>query len=111
MGRGPDEILPGVFHWTARHPQIATDVSSYLLSGPRVLLDPMLPPGGLDWLRAQGEPAEIVLSNRHHTRETETIVAAFDCPLRVPRCTSRPARRSRARTGSSASIPPDRFSS
>jgi len=85
MDSEPEEILPGVFHWTARHPRIGADVSSYLLAEPGVLLDPMLPPGGLDWLRTQGDPAEIVLTNRHHTRETAEIISAFDCPLRVPR--------------------------
>lgn len=75
------EIRPGLIHWTAAHPKIQIHVSSYWLPGPRVLLDPLLPPGGVEWLRAQGPPEHVILSNRHHWRHCSEIVAAFDCPV------------------------------
>jgi len=46
----PREIRPGVLHWTAAHPKIRIEVSSYWLADAKVLLDPLLPTGGLAWL-------------------------------------------------------------
>ena len=74
----PRKILPGLFHWTSSHPKIGIDVSSYLLSDVRVLLDPLLPVGGLDWLRRDGPPEHVVLTNRHHWRHSSELVKAFD---------------------------------
>jgi glyoxylase-like metal-dependent hydrolase (beta-lactamase superfamily II) len=65
-----NEISPGVFHWTARHPNIGADVSSYFLQAERVLIDPMKPDDGLDWLRENGPPEHVLLSNRHHYRDS-----------------------------------------
>ena len=39
------EILPGVYHWAAKHPRIGFAVSSYFLAESGTLLDPMIPPG------------------------------------------------------------------
>lgn len=77
----PREILPGVFHWTAAHPKIGIEVSSHLLGDARILLDPLLPAGGLDWLRDQGPPAHVILTNRHHWRHCSEIVRTFDVPV------------------------------
>lgn len=78
---GPREILPGLLHWTAAHPKIHVEVSSYWIAAPRVLLDPLLPDGGVEGLRALGTPAHVILTNRHHWRHCSEIVAAFDCPV------------------------------
>jgi hypothetical protein len=65
-----EEISPGLWHWTARHPHHGGEVSSYFLAGERVLIDAMLPPGGPEWFRQRGsEPEHFVLSNRHHDRD------------------------------------------
>jgi hypothetical protein len=77
----PGEIRPGLFHWTAAHPKIRIEVSSYWIAHARVLLDPLLPPGGVDWLRTQGPPAHVILTNRHHWRHCSEIVDAFGCPV------------------------------
>jgi hypothetical protein len=77
----PREIRPGLVHWTAAHPKIQIEVSSYWIAHAQVLLDPLLPPGGLDWLRAQGPPAHVILTNRHHWRHCSEIVDAFGCPV------------------------------
>lgn len=79
-----DEILPGVFHWTAYHERIRRPVSSYCVSHPdgaATLIDPMLPEGGLESLREPGVPERIVLTNRHHLRHGQRIVQAFGCPV------------------------------
>ncbi len=82
------EIVPGLFHWTAFHEGIRKEVSSYFLSDGGVLIDPLLPPGGFDgdgepleWLRRQGPPAAILLSNRHHYRSSGRLVDAFSVPV------------------------------
>jgi glyoxylase-like metal-dependent hydrolase (beta-lactamase superfamily II) len=80
-----NEVLPGVFHWTAFHERIKLDVSSYYIdpldAGGATLVDPMLPEGGLDWLRERGAPERIVLTNRHHYRHSARLVEAFGCPV------------------------------
>ena len=38
-----DEVIPGILHWKARHPNLGADVSSYLLTDTGTALDPMLP--------------------------------------------------------------------
>lgn len=78
----PQEILPGVMHWTARHPGIGIEVSSHWLEDGGVAIDPLLPPGGLDWFRSRAEPpSAVLLSNRHHYRDAGEIARAFGCPV------------------------------
>jgi hypothetical protein len=76
-----NEIRPGLFHWTAEHPKIGVEVSSYYVEGSGTLIDPMLPPGGLEWFRARTEPERIVLTNRHHYRQSDELRAVFGCPV------------------------------
>ena len=80
----PTEIAPGILHWTARHPNIGADVSSYFLVDERILIDPLLPDGGLDWFEGR-EPREIMLTNRHHTRSSFDLRERFGIPIRAPR--------------------------
>ena len=79
------EIAPGLWHWTARHPKIGVDVSSYYLVGPRVLLDPLLPPEGSERLDELGPPEAILLTNRHHWRDCGRLIERYSCPVRAPR--------------------------
>jgi hypothetical protein len=71
------EIASGLWHWTARRESIGMDVSSYYLEPERVLIDPMIPPGGLDWLERHGPPEHAILSNRHHDRDAWRLQDAF----------------------------------
>jgi hypothetical protein len=67
-----DEVIPGVLHWQARHPNIGIDVSSYLLTETGTALDPILPDGKrLDWLGHEVERA--VLTVRHHVRSAPDL--------------------------------------
>jgi hypothetical protein len=78
----PKEIVPGLYHWTATHPNIGVPVSSYYLTRERVLIDPLLPaPGGLAWLKRRGPPKHILLTNRLHSRHSAKLVAAFGCAV------------------------------
>jgi hypothetical protein len=77
------EVLPGVFHWTAIHPRILIEVSSYWLEDGGVLIDPLVPPDvGLEWFADRPTPpAAIVLSNRHHYRDSARFVEQFASPV------------------------------
>ena len=78
----PKQIVRGLFHWTAMHPEIHIRVSSYYLARERVLIDPLLPsPGGLEWLERHGPPEHILLTNRLHSRHSAKLVAAFGCTV------------------------------
>jgi hypothetical protein len=63
-----DDVIPGILHWKAKHPNIGADVSSYLLSGSGTALDPLLP--------EEGRPDGIeraILTVRHHIRSTPDL--------------------------------------
>ena len=78
-----EELAPGVFHWKATHPNIRSLVSSYYLADSGTLLDPMVPPEeGLEWFDERG-PQRIVLTNRHHYRESDRYRERFDLPVLV----------------------------
>jgi hypothetical protein len=81
------EILPGVWHWAAEHPRIHTVVSSYWLEEAAVLIDPLVPPkAGLGWFASRlSPPRAILLSNRHHYRESARFVERFECTVHCNR--------------------------
>ncbi len=70
------EIAPGVWHWTATHPNLGKPVSSYYLADERVALDPLLPAEGLQWFEHQ-PPEHVLLTNRHHGRDSFRLNEAF----------------------------------
>jgi hypothetical protein len=76
------EVLPGVHHWTAIHPKIRLPVDSFYIESARVVLDPMVPREGLEWFEGREPPSQIVLTNRHHLRESERYTETFGCPIR-----------------------------
>jgi hypothetical protein len=73
------EIAPGIHHWTAKHPKHGLEVSSYWLPDLKVLLDPLAVPDEVDGVE------EIILSNRHHRRESFEARERFGAAVRVPR--------------------------
>jgi hypothetical protein len=74
------EILPGILHWTAFHEGIRMDVSSYFVRSAATLIDPIAPEQGTDAL-GEERPERIVLTNRHHYRQSALFVEAFGCPV------------------------------
>jgi glyoxylase-like metal-dependent hydrolase (beta-lactamase superfamily II) len=74
------EVLPGVFHWTAVHPKIGIEVGCHYVSGSGTTIDPLLPEEGIEWFE-EHESRRIVLSNRHHLRHAERIAERFGCPI------------------------------
>ena len=81
------EVLPGVWHWTGKHPVIHAQVHSYWLDDGATLIDPLVPVEvGLDWFAERSDPPRaIVLSNRHHYRQSGQFVERFGCTVHVPR--------------------------
>jgi glyoxylase-like metal-dependent hydrolase (beta-lactamase superfamily II) len=79
------EISPGIWHWTARHERIGVEVSSYYLATERVLLDPMVPPEGIEWFEEHGTPQHVLLTNRHHDRQAWGLQERFGCEVHCVR--------------------------
>lgn len=73
------EIATGIQHWTARHPKIGVDVSSYWLPEVGVLIDP------LDVSREVSDVNTILLTNRHHRRSSLEARERFGASVHVPR--------------------------
>jgi glyoxylase-like metal-dependent hydrolase (beta-lactamase superfamily II) len=80
-----EEVAPGIWHWTAPHPRIGIDVSSYFLVDSGVLLDPLAPDGVAERLEELGPPREILLTNRHHWRDCTKLTERFGIGVRAPR--------------------------
>jgi hypothetical protein len=80
-----EEILPGVRHWTASHPKIGIEVHSHWVPERGALVDPLLPSGeGLEPFRGS-PPDRVLLSNRHHLRDSERFAAEFGCSIHCSR--------------------------
>lgn len=75
------EISPGLWHWTAPHDRIGVEVSSYYLERGHVVLDPMIPPQGLEWFEEHGAPEHVLMTNRHHDRHAWRLRDAFGCTV------------------------------
>jgi hypothetical protein len=77
------ELLPGLWHWKTPHPNIGQEVSSHYLSGAAAVLDPMVPPEGLDAVVELGPVERVVLSCRHHDRDHARFVQEFGASFHV----------------------------
>jgi hypothetical protein len=75
-----EEILPGVWHWTATHPSTGSEVSSYWARPSRALIDALLPEEGIEAF-ADEPPDRVLLSNRHHLRHGELFAEQLRCTI------------------------------
>jgi glyoxylase-like metal-dependent hydrolase (beta-lactamase superfamily II) len=83
-----DELAPGLWHWTAPHPDWREsepwdrNVSSYAIDdGERLLLfDPIAPPSELEQLAAERETA-VVLTAPWHERDLQGLVERHGVPV------------------------------
>lgn len=80
-----EEVVPGVWHWSAVHPNIKIPVHSYYLEEERVLIDPIAPEDGLDWFAEHGPPADVLLTNRHHFRSSAAFGERFGAKVHCSR--------------------------
>jgi glyoxylase-like metal-dependent hydrolase (beta-lactamase superfamily II) len=74
-----EEIAPGIRHWKAVHPNLGIDVSSYWLPELKLLLDPIAVPEEVEGVE------HILLSCRHHTRDSLEAAERFGATIRAPR--------------------------
>ena len=72
------ELAPGIRHWTARHPKIGAEVSSYWLPDLGVLIDPLDVPEEVEDVNT------ILLTNRHHRRSSLEARERFGASVHVP---------------------------
>lgn len=79
------EIAPGVWHWTAMHTNIGSDVDSYYLAHEGAVIDPMEPEGGVERIGKIAPPAEVLLTSRHHYRAGAAFRKAYGIPVRCHR--------------------------
>jgi hypothetical protein len=75
-----EEILPGVRHWTAIHPNTGSEVSSYWVRPARAVIDALLPDEGIDAF-SEEPPERVLLSNRHHLRHGELFAEELGCTI------------------------------
>jgi hypothetical protein len=76
------EIIEGIHHWTAEHPRLGMEVSSYYVEPARTLIDPLVSDEALRWIDGLEEPPEtIVLTNRHHLRSAERLREELHCKI------------------------------
>ena len=74
------EILPGIWHWTATHPNTGSEVSSYWARPAAAVIDALLPGEGLDAFADQ-PPERFLLTNRHHLRHAPRFAERFGCVI------------------------------
>jgi hypothetical protein len=74
-----DELAPGIWHWTAPHPNIGVEVSSYWIPDLKLLLDPLAVPDEVDDVDC------ILLTCRHHVRDSLEAAERFGATIQAPR--------------------------
>lgn len=75
-----EEIIEGVFHWKAVHPNTSSEAGCHFVAGSGTAIDPLLPDEGVEWFDGRGVE-RIVLSTRHHLRHAPAIAERFGCPI------------------------------
>jgi hypothetical protein len=71
-----NEVIPGVIHWSAIHPNTGMPAHSAFVLHSGTLIDPIAPAEGLGWFDRR-RPERALLTNRHHLRSAEE----FGCPI------------------------------
>lgn len=110
------ELAPGLWRWTAFHPEWKEDVGSVFYEAPDavVLVDPLVPPDDADrfWraldrdARASGKPVHVLVTVFWHTRSTREIAERYGARVWAP-TRGRPAIERRAGAVTDAYRPDD----
>lgn len=79
------EVIPGIRHWSAPHPNHGHVSHSYLLTEQRAALDPIAAEGLTAALEQAGGVEQVLLTNRHHLRGAAEVAEHFGAALRCPR--------------------------
>ncbi len=81
---GFSEVIPGVLHWSAKHPRIGQRVHSCYLPDIRVAIDPISAGGLVADVQRRGGVERVLLTNRHHLRAGRELRAEFGCTIHCP---------------------------
>lgn len=79
------EVIPGIQHWSATHPNHGQLVHSHYLTEQRAAIDPIGAEGLERALEQAGGVEQVLLTNRHHLRASAELADAFGAALRCPR--------------------------
>jgi hypothetical protein len=79
----PKQLVPGLYHWTAFHPGIGSEVSSYYVESASAVIDPKCPEEGWDAL--PGDVRQVLLTSGHHTRDAAELADRFSIAVRASR--------------------------
>src|SRR3954451_19475025 len=80
-----NEIVPGIFHWTAQHPDIKLRVSSYYVEPAGIVIDPLEPEDGLGFFDGLDlAPQQVVLTSGLHWRHSDHFQERYGATVRVP---------------------------
>ncbi len=82
---GMSEVIPGILHWSAPHPNHGHLVHSHYLTEQRAAIDPIGTDGLVGMLERAGGVEQVLLTNRHHLRASELVADRFGAAIRVPR--------------------------
>jgi hypothetical protein len=79
-----NEIVPGIFHWTARHPDIHARVSSYYVQPAGIVVDPLEPEDGMGFFdELDLAPQQVVLTSGLHWRHADRFRDRYGATIRV----------------------------
>lgn len=80
-----NEIAPGIFHWTAEHPDIHMRVSSYYAEPAGIVIDPLEPSDGFGFFESRDlAPQQVVLTSALHWRHSDRFAERFGATVRAP---------------------------
>ena len=79
-----EEIVPGIYHWTAMHPDIHMRVSSYYVEPAGIVIDPLEPEDGMGFFDGLDlAPQQVVLTSGLHWRHSDRFRDRYDATVRV----------------------------
>jgi hypothetical protein len=80
-----EQVLPGIYHWTGPAGTLDVPAHSYYVEPAAALIDPIVPPEGLDAFDALDRPQQVILTSRRHVRDSARFVRAFGALVRAAR--------------------------
>jgi glyoxylase-like metal-dependent hydrolase (beta-lactamase superfamily II) len=80
-----EQVAPGIFHWSATHPDIQMRVSSYYVEPAGIVIDPLEPDEGMGFFDAlEAPPQQVVLTSGLHWRHSDRFRDRYDATIRAP---------------------------
>jgi hypothetical protein len=79
-----NEIAPGIYHWTAEHPDIHLPVSSYYVEPAGIVTDPLEPEEGTAFFdELEVPPQQVVLTIGLHWRHSDRFAERYGATIRA----------------------------